>query len=218
MAPFPLRLSCVLYWLVALLGPTRGTALGAGDSDDIAFFEAKIRPVLVERCHECHSTQVPKPKGGLRVDSRLGVRAGGSSGPAVVPGDLEASLLYQAITAADGVVPMPPKVRLSPAEIADFRRWITMGAPDPREAPAATTASSAPTVAVPSRDWWSRKPVAQPPVPAPDTAKADWPRNPIDAFILAKLAEKSLEPAPQADRNTLIRRLSFDLLGLPPTP
>ena len=218
MAPFPLRLSCVLLWLFALLGPTRVTALGAGDSDDIAFFEAKIRPVLVERCQECHSSQVKKPKGGLRVDSRFGMRTGGSSGPAVVPGDLDASLLYQAITAADGVVPMPPKARLSPAEIADFRRWITRGAPDPREAPAAIAASSATSAAVQSRDWWSRKPVAEPSVPAADTTSADWPRNPIDAFILAKLTEKSLAPAPEADRTALLRRLSFDLLGLPPTP
>jgi hypothetical protein len=206
-----------LICLFAVLVAT-AEVLGAGDADDVAFFEARIRPVLVERCHECHSSQAPKPKGGLRVDSRSALRAGGSSGPAVVPGDLGASLLYQAITAADGVEPMPPKVRLSPAEIADFRRWITIGAPDPREAPAARTASSATAAIVQSRDWWSRNPVVQPSVPPTDTARANWLRNPIDAFILAKLTEKSLKPAPEADRNTLIRRLSFDLLGLPPTP
>ena len=150
--------------LFAVLGATERR--GAGADDDVAFFEAKIRPVLVERCHECHSSQAPKPKGGLRVDSRAALRAGGTSGPAVVPGDLDASLLYQAITAADGVEPMPPKGRLSPAEIADFRRWITIGAPDPREEPATATSSPAQAAAAQSHDWWSLKPVEQPSVPS----------------------------------------------------
>jgi hypothetical protein len=215
MAPSPMRSSWLLIWLFAVLGATERAALA---DDDVAFFEAKIRPVLVERCHKCHSSQAPKPKGGLRVDSRTALRAGGSSGPAVVPGDLDASLLYQAITAADGAVPMPPTGRLSPAEIADFRRWITIGAPDPREKPATATSSPARAAAAQSHNWWSLRPVERPSVPSSAKATADWPRNPVDAFILAKFTEKGFTPAPEADRRTLIRRLSFDLLGLPPTP
>ena len=209
------RPSCVLFSVLALLGASEGIAVAAGD--DLAFFEAKIRPVLVERCQKCHSSQVPKPKGGLRVDSRSALRAGGLSGPAIVPGNLDASLLYQAITAADGIEPMPPKGKLTAAEIADFRRWISIGAPDLREVPASGSVVRAPTAAANSHDWWSLKPVERSAVPNTGAAPAGWPRNPIDAFVLDKLTEKGLTAAPEADRTILIRRLSFDLLGLPPT-
>jgi len=204
---------------IALLAALCVPAWGADDPKGVAFFETKIRPVLVERCHECHSSQAKKPKGGLRVDSKASIRAGGTSGPAVVPGDLEASILYQAISAADGVEPMPPKGKLPAAVIADFRQWITIGAPDPREgSPAEAAAGAAPPVPGRSRGWWSLRPISRPAVPVFHAKDADWVRNPIDAFILAKLKEKNLYPAPAADRRTLIRRLAFDLLGLPPDP
>ncbi len=191
-------------------------AVGGDDPAGVAFFEARIRPVLVEKCQSCHSEQVKKPKGGLKVDSRAAIRAGGRGGPAVVPGNVDASLLYQAIAAADGVEPMPPGARLNTTTIADFRRWIAMGAPDPRET---TAGSKIPAVSsAKSCDWWSLKPLTSAAVPPVATRFSGWAQSPIDAFILAKLQEKHLEPGCTADRLTLIRRLTFDLHGLPPSP
>jgi hypothetical protein len=200
---------------VGLLAGLCSRSVASDDRAGIAFFESKIRPVLVERCQKCHSAAVARPKGGLRLDTRDGTRRGGTSGPAVVPGDLDASALYQAITAADGYSPMPPKETLPAPVIADFRRWIEMGAPDPRDA---SGASPRPLVSGGARDWWSLRPLSRPDVPPAPSALAGWCRTPIDRFIAAKLAEKGLHPSPEADRRTLIRRLSFDLLGLPPTP
>ena len=197
----------------------RGRADGAHAADDaagIAFFESKIRPVLVERCYECHSSQAKKLRGGLRLDTREGIRTGGDTGPAVVPGKLDESLLFQAITAAKGVEPMPPKGRLPAKVVADFRQWIKMGAPDPRDGKSAAASAAKP--AEPS-DWWALKPLVTPGrCRRHPNAPAGWPANPIDAFVLAKLREKGLAPSPEAGRRTLIRRLSFDLLGLPPEP
>ena len=211
----PRSIALTLFVPVILSVP----ASAADDAAGIAFFESKIRPVLVERCQECHSGSLAKPKGRLRLDTREGIRKGGSSGPAVVPGDTDASVLFQAITAADGYEPMPPKAKLPAAVIADFRRWIEMGAPDPRDGASKTSTASA-TAASPGqgRDWWSLRPLARPAVPTVAPAMAGWARTPIDRFILAKLAEKGLRPSREADRRTLIRRLSFDLIGLPPTP
>ncbi len=118
---------------IALIAAWCGRSPAADDRPGIDFFESKIRPVLVERCQKCHSAALARPKGQLRLDTRDGARKGGASGPAVVPGDLEASVLYQAITAADGYSPMPPKEKLPTPVVADFRRWIEMGAPDPRD-------------------------------------------------------------------------------------
>jgi hypothetical protein len=188
------------------------------ESDDgkgVAFFESKIRPVLVERCYECHSSAAKKPKGGLRVDSRDAMRTGGASGPAVVPGDLDASVLFQAVAGADGFDPMPPKGRLPAAVVADFKQWIKMGAPDPRDS---TQSSSQSRHSAKDHDWWSLRPIRRLDVPLVPTRHAAWAKTPIDAFIAAKLVEHGLMPAPEADRRTLIRRLSFDLLGLPPAP
>jgi hypothetical protein len=213
---FPGCLKRILAWSASALIAAGSTARGSDDRAGVAFFEAKIRPVLVEKCQECHSSQSKKPKGGLRVDNRAFLRAGGTSGPAVVPGDVEGSLLFQAISAADGVEPMPPKGKLPPSVVADFRRWITMGAPDPRD----TLASGeTPTSAsAKSRDWWSLRPLRADSIPSLSPVRADWSRNPIDSFIQRALQERKLEPGPEADRRTLIRRLSFDLLGLPPSP
>jgi hypothetical protein len=202
-----------IAWLAGLCGWSMGSDERAGTD----FFESKIRPVLVERCQKCHSAEVAKPKGQLRLDTREGARRGGTSGPAVVPGDVEASALYQAITAADGYSPMPPKEKLPGPVIADFRRWIEMGAPDPRDGtgPQARKSSSAPAE---GRDWWSLRPIARPEVPPVAPALGGWCRTPIDRFIAARLVEKGLHPSAEADRRTLIRRVSFDLIGLPPTP
>jgi Protein of unknown function (DUF1553)/Protein of unknown function (DUF1549)/Planctomycete cytochrome C len=185
------------------------------DAGGVAFFEGKIRPVLVERCYECHSSGAKKLRGGLRLDTREGIRTGGDTGPAVVPGNLDESLLFQAISGAQGVDRMPPKGVLSAGVVADFREWIKMGAPDPRDGKAAVAAAAK---LAGRSDWWSLKPLARPAVPRIDAVKSGWSANPIDAFILVKLNEKQLAPSPEADRRTLIRRLSFDLLGLPPEP
>jgi hypothetical protein len=200
---------------VALAGFIASAAQAADDAAGIAFFESKIRPVLIDRCYECHSSQAKKLRGGLRLDTREGTRTGGDTGAAVVPGKLDESLLYQAITAAKGVEPMPPKGRLPSNVVADFSQWIKMGAPDPRDgAPSATSAAKS---SEPS-DWWALKPLTRPDVPTVSKPPPGWTANPVDAFVLAKLHEKGFAPAAEADRRTLIRRLSFDLLGLAPEP
>ncbi|MGP0067634.1 MAG: PSD1 and planctomycete cytochrome C domain-containing protein [Isosphaeraceae bacterium] len=205
------RALCVL---VSLAVP----ASAADEAKGIAFFESKIRHVLVERCQECHSRSLAKPKGRLRLDTREGLRQGGSLGSAVIPGDSGASPLFLAITAADGYEPMPPKGKLPASVVADFRRWIEMGAPDPRDGTGKTSTASAPEASPnQGRDWWSLRPIARPKVPPIEPSMAGWARTPIDRFILARLAEKGLQPSRPADRRTLIRRLSFDLIGLPPT-
>jgi hypothetical protein len=148
----------LVAWLV-----WSAASFAADDRAGVEFFESKIRPVLVEKCHQCHSASAAKPKGGLRLDTRTGIRKGGNSGPAVVPGDLEASILFQAITGSDGVDPMPPKDKLSPAVIADFRQWIQSGASDPRGDPNAGAQASGSPGQVPapaqSGDWWSLRPL-----------------------------------------------------------
>jgi Protein of unknown function (DUF1553)/Protein of unknown function (DUF1549)/Planctomycete cytochrome C len=200
---------------VALVAWVPDPARGVDDAAGIAFFESKIRPVLVDRCFECHSSQSKKLRGGLRLDTREGTRSGGDTGPAIVPGKLDESLLFQAITAAKGVEPMPPKGRLPAKVVADFSQWIKMGAPDPRDGNSIAAAAAKP--AAPS-DWWAIKPLSRQPVPLVSEPPLGWPANPTDAFVLATLREKGFSPAPEAGRRTLIRRLSFDLVGLPPEP
>jgi hypothetical protein len=190
--------------------------LQAGDSPaDVDFFESRIRPVLIERCYRCHSASAAKLKGGLRLDSREGVRRGGDTGPAIVPGQPEESLLLRAIAHTDDFSPMPPKEKLPDDVIADFRRWVKMGAADPRGA--------APSEVVPhtrqkENTWWSLEAIAPASLPRLSAGEAAWIRTPLDAFVIVKLREKGLTPSPEADRTTLIRRLSFDLIGLPPLP
>ncbi len=202
---------------LAFVAIALGSCLGADDRAGREFFESKIRPVLVERCEKCHSAAIARPKGELRLDSRESSRKGGVSGPAVVPRDLESSALYSAITAADGFSPMPPKEKLPPAVVADFRRWIEMGAPDPRDGHGAS-AREVGSRSSDALDWWSLRPLAMPGVPVVADSVAAWCRSPIDRFIAAKLVEKGLRPSREADRRTLIRRVTFDLTGLPPTP
>ena len=202
---------CVV--LLALIVFSAAQLRAAEDRAGVAFFEQKIRPVLVEHCYRCHSAEAEKLKGDLRLDSRDALRKGGATGPAIEPGKPDESLLIQAIAQSGEVPKMPPKGKLPDAVVADFRRWVEMGAPDPRAGTASPKAGANP------RDWWSLRPLGRPPVPRLETADARrWARTPIDAFIVAKLAEKQLTPAPEADPRTLVRRLFFDLIGLPPTP
>ena len=207
-------------WIVsaisaALIVCAANASRAADDARGVAFFESNIRPILIDRCYECHSSQAKKLRGGLRLDTREGARTGGDAGPAVVPGKLDESLLFQAITAAKGVEPMPPKGRLPAKVVADFGQWIKMGAPDPRDATSSAASAAKPAEPI---AWWAIEPLSRPPVPSVSETPAGWGANPIDAFVLAKLREKGFAPAPAADRRTLIRRLSFDLVGLPPEP
>ena len=185
-------------------------APAAGDGVD--FFEAKVRPVLVEHCYSCHSAAAGKAKGGLRLDTAAAVRAGGDSGPAVIAGNA-ASPLLKAVGYEDGVAAMPPKGKLPDKVIADLRKWVELGAPLPADAAVAAPGAARDPQA--GRDWWAFRPAREHPAPAVSDPK--WPAGKLDHFVLAKLDAAGLAPAPPADRRTLIRRLSFDLIGLPPT-
>ncbi len=164
------------------------------------FFSDKIEPLLKQRCYECHSHQGGKMKGGLTLDSKSGWEKGGETGPAVVAGKPDASLLMTMVRWRDDDHQMPPKQQLPAEEIALLEQWIKLGAPDPRTTPVPSPA-----------DWWSLRPLLQPAIP-PGAA------HPIDAFIQERLQTKQLAPAPPADPRSLIRRLYFDLHGLPPSP
>jgi cytochrome c553 len=183
----------------------------------VEFFEKKIRPVLTESCYGCHSAQAKKPQGGLRLDSRDAMLKGGASGQAaVVPGDPDRSLLIRAIRYTDAKLQMPYAGKLPDHVIKDFEEWVRVGAPDPRTAAPAAAANWSPYDFNEAKRFWSFRPVRdrQP----PRVKSAAWARTPVDNFILAKLEEKSLKPAADADRLTLLRRATFDLTGLPPTP
>ncbi|MCO8124120.1 PSD1 and planctomycete cytochrome C domain-containing protein [Stieleria sp. TO1_6] len=183
------------------------------------FFESNIRPVLVRECYGCHSKQSGQSKGGLRLDTQAATLQGGDSGAAIVPGDLDASLLYGAITHTDFV--MPPKRKLSDAEIADFRTWILSGAADPRivhpvDSPA--TAIDDQTIEQAKRSFWAYQPPQRSELAEVGDASDDWSKTTIDRFLKAKLDQSGLAPADDADAPTVLRRLCFDLIGLPPTP
>ncbi|MCI0360821.1 MAG: DUF1549 domain-containing protein, partial [Planctomycetaceae bacterium] len=191
-------------------------ALVAADESALEFFEKQVRPILVARCYECHSGKVDKPKGGLRLDSLAAVKKGGDTGPAIVPGKPQESLLVDAINYGD-LYQMPPKTRLTAEEVAVLTKWVEIGAPWPKDDTAKTTAASGEfNLAQRKAAHWCWQPLTNPPVPQIRNPKSEI-RNPIDAFILQKLADKGLSPAPPADLRTLIRRVYFDLIGLPPS-
>jgi hypothetical protein len=175
------------------------------------FFESKIRPILADNCYKCHSQQAEKVKAGLLLDTREGVLKGGESGPVIVPGNPDKSLLMKAVRYTDPDLQMPPKgKKLSDTQIADLEAWVKMGAPDPR---VATLAQKNWTD--PNKKHWAWQSVHRPAVP--EVKETAWCKTPVDNFILAKLEEKDLKPNPPADKRTLIRRAAFDLTGLPPT-
>lgn len=185
--------------------------------EQLEFFEKRIRPVLVDHCYECHRAGAKKVGGGLLLDSRAGMMRGGDSGPVETPGEPEASLLINAVRHVDANLSMPPDGKLGDLEIADLERWIAMGAPDPRnEDTVAKVAAQGRIDWDQARSWWSFRPFKEPAVPSVE--RRDWPRGDLDRFILASLETAGLEPAPDADRRVLIRRASYDLTGLPPTP
>jgi len=186
-------------------------------AEQVAFFEAKVRPVLVENCAKCHGEE--KQKAGLRVDSRTALLSGGDSGPAVEPGKPEESYLLMALSHGDDAPKMPPKQKLPDERIADLTRWVQMGAPwpgDTGEAPVASARKFGFEITDADRHHWAFLPIESPAVP--QVKNRAWADNPIDAFILAKLEEKGLAPNPPATKRELIRRVYYDLTGLPPTP
>ncbi len=186
----------------------------APSSDAMAFFESKIRPVLSKQCYECHSASVKDVSGGLFLDTRQGIRRGGEHGPAIVPGNVEGSLLIKALRYTNNDLQMPPTGKLSDAVIKDFETWVKMGAPDSRDGAAGVVAKTYDTEK--SKSWWAFQPLKRPaPAKVNDTA---WPRGDIDKYVLTALESKQIKPAADADKITLIRRVSFDLIGLPPSP
>lgn len=182
--------------------------------EDIAFFESRIRPLFLKHCHECHSAEAQEIQGGLLVDSAPNLRRGGESGPALVPGDVDRSLLIQAVRDKNPDLQMPPAGRLTATEIADLEEWVRRGAPDPRLK--ATQAPVRRRNLEQGRDFWSLRPVVDPVPPAVEPA--DWPWNALDRFILARMDAAGLSPTVDADRRTWLRRVTYDLIGLPPTP
>ncbi len=201
--------------------PAKATSASAASQKPLTqaeseFFEKKIRPVLADKCYNCHSAEADKVKGGLLVDTRDGIRNSGETGHAIVPGDVKSSLLLKAIRYEDSDLAMPPKKeggKLPDAVIADFEKWVAMGAPDPREGRAKT--ASALNIEKGREHWAFQLPKR---APAPQPKNASWARNDIDKFILADLEAKNLKPVGNADKATLLRRVYFDLIGLPPSP
>ncbi|MEZ6128878.1 MAG: PSD1 and planctomycete cytochrome C domain-containing protein [Planctomycetaceae bacterium] len=181
-------------WLIVVAGTVSG--------DDDAFFREAVEPILRHHCYECHAHSSGNMEGGLTLDWRSGWKTGGDRGPAIVPGDPAASLLIRAISHSDPDLQMPEE-KLAQHDIDVLTQWVKRGAPDPRTAK--------PEAALDPTDWWSLQPLVRPKVPVVSGA------NPIDAFLRAKLAEQNLVRSDHADRRTLLRRLTFDLHGLPPT-
>lgn len=207
-----LRFPCLIM-LIAVPAISDAEDLTA---DQVSFFETKIRPVLIRECYGCHSNKSGNVRGGLRLDTKELTAIGGGSGPAVVPGNLEESWLYNAITHQDYV--MPPKRKLPQNVIDDFRQWIEMGAPDPRVNNIAEVQSqiTPEDIQVAKKTFWAYQ------IPQrsqqPSVNDAAWPKTEIDQHILSGLEASGLQPADDAEAWKILRRLGFDLVGLPPTP
>ena len=193
MVQMPLKL--LLFACIALL-----TARA-----DESFFREKVEPILKEHCYDCHSLEAEKIKGGLLLDSKEATLRGGDTGPALNPGDPDNSKIIIAVRHTDPDLQMPPKKKLADEQIALLEQWVKMGAPDPRVTPAP---------AYTTQELWSTKPLRKPGIP--EVKNRAWVRDPIDAFNLAELEKRGLAPAKLADPRTLVRRVAFDLLGLPP--
>ncbi|MGO9467043.1 MAG: PSD1 and planctomycete cytochrome C domain-containing protein [Isosphaeraceae bacterium] len=205
-------------WLLVALGLVAGTTrtvraapLDGSDAKGVEFFESKIRPLLANTCYQCHSRQSKKVKGGLLVDSQEGLLKGGDSGPVFVTGDPDKSLLIKAVRYKDEDLRMPPDgKKLTGAQVADLEAWVKMGTP----APGAGVQED--KIQARARTHWALQPVKRPAIPTVKNQR--WVQSPVDAFILAKIEPAGMQPAHPADMRTLIRRTTYDLIGLPPTP
>jgi mono/diheme cytochrome c family protein len=213
------RARSILAFAIALVAAVqlnaRAEPISAADAE---FFEKEIRPLLIQHCHKCHGDSA-EPKGGLTLTSRAAILKGGESGPAAVAGKPQESRLIAAIN-HDGLEMPPDSEKLEPAQIARLTRWVERGLlwpeNDPESLKRAKHAAIGAQVAAARRDFWSFQPVQNPTPPA--VKNADWVKTSIDRFVLAELEARGLSPSPPADKRTLLRRLSFDLVGLPPTP
>ncbi|SFJ65545.1 DUF1553 domain-containing protein [Planctomicrobium piriforme] len=211
------------FWLLVLLAVAFAPCVNAADRDSAArqeFFETRIRPVLVEQCYECHNTAKTQ-EGGLALDHRQALLTGGETGPALLPGNPNASLLLQVLRHEVEGYEMPKAgPKLSAAVIADFEKWIRDGAVDTRDTPPSaeelSLAASWPVRLEKRKQWWSFQPIKSPAVPT--VQSPDWCRTPVDNFILVRLEQAQLPPSPDADSAVLLRRVFFVLTGLPPTP
>jgi hypothetical protein len=206
--------------LAAKLGETAAANADVKETADpagVEFFEKKVRPVLAQYCYSCHSASAKRSLGNFTLDTKQGMMHGGQGGSALMPGDPDHSRFIEAIRYAQPELQMPPKGKMSEAVIADLTAWVKMGAPWPKERVVAIAPSPANLLAEKRKKaHWAWQPVRS--VAPPAVKRATWARNPIDRFILAGLEARNLKPNTYADRRTLIRRASFDLIGLPPTP
>lgn len=184
-------------------------------NEGTTFFETKVRPLLVKHCYECHSEAAGKQKGGLWLDRREAWEQGGDGGPAILPGDPEASLLIRSVRYGDESLQMPPKSRLSAEEISILETWVAMGAPDPRDAAFSEGTRQGGIDYEAARKEWAFRPLIEADIP--EVQDRDWPRDSLDHFLLSRLEAEALSPAPDAEPATLLRRLHYDLGGLPPT-
>ena len=203
-----------LSFLACLL-PTFSLGVStASPADPVEFYKSTIRPLLAKHCYTCHTST---KMAGLRLDGREALLKGGQSGPAIAPGRADESLLIRAVSHTHERLKMPPDGRLSDEQIESLKAWITAGAHfDTASTEPTQTASSDPVWKADQREFWAFQPVKRPALPA--VRDGAWTRSPIDYFVLAKLAEKGLQPAPPADKRTLLRRVTYDLIGLPPSP
>ena len=231
----------VVALLAALAAPAQSAQSAqpdpGADAEGLALFEKKVRPVLASSCYKCHSASSEKLKGGLKVDSREALLQGGDGGPAIVPGKPDESPLIHAVRYDHDDLQMPPKQKLHEAAVADLVKWVEMGAPwptagqssGPSSSPAGTTGAAVGGAAAPARpvsqqamyeklrrEHWAWQPVR--PVEPPTVKNGAWPMDDVDRFVLAKLEAAGLTPVGPADRAAVIRRVTFDLTGLPPTP
>lgn len=212
MARFSSIAACMA--LTGLAVPAPVVFAGEWTDEELTFFESEVRPLLVKHCYECHSEEAGKRKGGLWLDRRGGWSEGGDAGPALVPGEPDKSLLIHSIRYGDPDLQMPPKSRLSGAEISTLEKWVALGAPDPRDA-AMGGGGEREIDYEAARKEWAFRPVVKPDLPVP--ADSEWGRRPVDDFILAALEAEGLAPARDADAAVLLRRVHYDLTGLPPT-
>ena len=226
-------LVCLTICLCQLLGQVRTAVAAEKDesadesvaapkfsADDLAFFEKEVRPLLAERCYECHSADAEDIEGGLRVDSRTHMIEGGDTGPAIVPHNVDKSLLIESIQYG-GTYEMPPDSKMPAEEIAILTKWVSLGAPWPIEdvpvAGESSTSSSKPVFSLEERrsSHWCWAPISSP--TAPEVKQADWPRDAIDRFVFAAMEAQGYSPTSPAARHSWLRRITYDLTGLPPT-
>ena len=204
-----------LLFVAWLLCVAASAQIGVASPEQLEFFENDIRPLLAQHCYQCHSARAATVFGEFRLDSGAALRQGGQSGPAVIPGDPDASRLIQAVRYSSGAISMPPAGKLRDHEIANLTEWVRMGAPWP-DGDEEAVSSIAENDDSAGQAHWAWQPLAERPLP--QVADLDWPQGEIDRFVLARLEDRGLTPVEPADRHTLLRRLSLDLTGLPLAP